>query len=61
MSNNKYKILVVEDDRSISGFVQTVLETSGYQVLTAQGNCWPGSVRFCGPAVITPLHLPAAP
>ena len=35
MSNNKYKILVVEDDRSISSFVQTVLETNGYQVLTA--------------------------
>lgn len=36
MSNNKYKVLVVEDDRSIAGFVQTVLETNGYQVLTAQ-------------------------
>ena len=35
MSNNKYKILVVEDDRGIAGFVQTVLETNGYQVLTA--------------------------
>ena len=36
MSNNKYKILVVEDDQSISAMVQTVLEASGYQVLTAQ-------------------------
>ncbi len=36
MSNNKYKILVVEDDRSIAYFVQTVLEANGYQVLTAQ-------------------------
>ena len=36
MSNNKYKILVVEDDRSISGFIQTILETNGYQVLTAE-------------------------
>jgi DNA-binding response OmpR family regulator len=36
MSNNKYKILVVEDDRSIVSFIQTVLETNGYQVLTAQ-------------------------
>ena len=35
MSNNKYKILVVEDDRNIINFVQTILETSGYQVLTA--------------------------
>ena len=36
MSNNKYKILVVEDDRNISAMIQTVLETNGYQVLTAQ-------------------------
>ena len=36
MSNNKYKILVVEDDRNILSMIQTVLETSGYQVLTAQ-------------------------
>ena len=36
MSNNKYKILVVEDDRNISSMIQTVLYTNGYQVLTAQ-------------------------
>ena len=36
MSNNKYKILVVEDDRNILIMIQTVLETNGYQVLTAQ-------------------------
>lgn len=36
MSNNKYKILVVEDDRGIANFVQTVLETNGYQVLYAE-------------------------
>ena len=36
MSNNKYKILVVEDDHNIASFVQTVLESNGYQVLTAQ-------------------------
>ena len=36
MSNNKYKILVVEDDRNILSIIQTVLETNGYQVLTAQ-------------------------
>ncbi len=36
MSNNKYKILLVEDDRSIAYFVQTVLEANGYQVLTAE-------------------------
>jgi len=36
VSNNKYKILVVEDDRNILSMVQTVLDTNGYQVLTAQ-------------------------
>jgi len=36
MSNNKYKILVVEDDRNILSMIQTLLETNGYQVLSAQ-------------------------
>ncbi len=36
MSNNKYKILVVEDDKNILSMIQTVLDTNGYQVLTAQ-------------------------
>ena len=36
MSNNKYKILLVEDDRNIASMIQTVLETNDYQVLTAQ-------------------------
>jgi len=36
MSNNKYKILVVEDDRNIASMIQTVLETNDYQVITAQ-------------------------
>ena len=36
MSNNKYKVLVVEDDRNIAGLIQTILETGGYQVLCAE-------------------------
>ena len=36
MSNNKYKILIIEDDRSILSMIQTVLDSNGYQVLTAQ-------------------------
>ena len=36
MTNNKYKILIVEDDRNILSMIQTVLDTNGYQVLTAQ-------------------------
>ena len=34
--NNKFKILVVEDDRNILSMIQTVLDSNGYQVLTAQ-------------------------
>ena len=36
MGNNKYKVLIIEDDRSIAGFIQTILEANGYQVLTAE-------------------------
>lgn len=35
MSNNKFKILIIEDDASIRRFVETLLHTNGYQVLTA--------------------------
>ena len=45
MSNNKSKILVVEDDTTISGMIQTVLETNGYQVLVAQ-RCRQGILMF---------------
>lgn len=38
MSNNKYKILVCEDDKNIRSIVATVLETNGYQVIVA-GSC----------------------
>ena len=36
MPNNKYKILVIEDDKNILSMVQTVLDMGGYQVLTAR-------------------------
>lgn len=35
MGNNKYKILLVEDEESIRGFVQTVMEANDYQVISA--------------------------
>ncbi len=45
MSNNKYKVLILEDDRNISSFIQTILETNGYQVLTAE-RCGQGLMVF---------------
>ena len=36
MSNNKYKILLVEDDHNIASFVQTILDANGYKVLLAE-------------------------
>ena len=50
MGNNKFKILIVEDDKNIANFIQTVLETNGYQVLTS-GRCTQGLMVFSS-------HLP---
>ena len=36
MSNNKYKILIVEDEANIRSFIKANLETSDYQVLCAE-------------------------
>ena len=35
MNNNKYRILCVEDDRSVSGLLRTLLDTNGYETLLA--------------------------
>ena len=35
MIQNKYKILLVEDESNIRNLVSTVLETSGYQTIMA--------------------------
>ncbi len=42
---NKYKILIVEDERNIIDFVSALLESGGYQVLTA-GSCAAGGMLF---------------
>ena len=60
MSNNKYKILILEDDRGIANFVQTVLETNGYQVLWTD-RCGQGILLFTSHVpdlVILDLGLP---
>lgn len=60
MSNNKYKILVIEDEGNIRSFVQTVLENGGYHVLTAS-TCSQGEMMFSSHVpdmVILDLGLP---
>ena len=60
MSNNKYKILVIEDESNIRSFVQTVLEAGGYHVLTAS-TCSQGEMMFSSHVpdmVILDLGLP---
>ena len=60
MSNNKYKILVVEDDYNILGMIQTVLDTNGYQVITAQ-RCQQGILMlssYVPDLVVLDLGLP---
>ena len=45
MSNNKYKILVVEDDSNILTFVQTILETNGSLTVFPYPRELPASAR----------------
>lgn len=60
MSNNKYKILLVEDEAKIRSFVETILDTNGYQVILAS-SCRGGITMFsshCPDLVILDLGLP---
>ena len=62
MSNNKYKVLVVEDDNTIAGLIQAVLEANGYQVLHAE-RCRQGILMVSSHVpdlVILDLGLPDA-
>ena len=60
MSNNKFKVLVVEDEANICSFIETLLETNGYQALVAQ-TCVMGMTMFISynpDLVILDLGLP---
>ena len=62
MSNNKFKILVIEDDAKIRNFVATVLEANDFSVYTAQ-TCSMGKTLFLShipDLVILDLGLPDA-
>lgn len=45
MNNNRYKILVIEDENNIRSFARTILEANDYQVLTAE-TCQNGIMMF---------------
>ena len=60
MSNNKYKILVVEDEANIRTFMETILESNNYQMICA-GSCGMGKTMFLSHTpdlVILDLGLP---
>jgi len=50
VNNNKYKVLIVEDEANIRNFVKTILVTNGYQALEAK-NASEGKMMFLS-------HLP---
>ena len=59
-NNNKYKILVIEDEENINNLLKALLETNGYQIITAK-NCGNGQMLFAShrpDLVILDLGLP---
>ncbi len=60
MNNNKYKILLVEDERNILTLLTALLEANGYKVLAAT-DCDTGTMMYCSHVpdlVILDLGLP---
>lgn len=60
MSNNKYKILIVEDETNICNLLETILTTNGYQVVI-EGTCRDGimmMMSYVPDLVILDLGLP---
>lgn len=60
MRSNKYKILVIEDDKTINNLVVTLLEANGYQAIAAF-SCGEGELMYAShypDLVILDLGLP---
>ena len=60
MGNNKYKVLIIDDEANIRSFMGAILESNGYQVLTA-ATCAQGEMMFsshCPDLVLLDLMLP---
>ena len=45
MNNNKYKILIIEDENNIRNFITALLEANNYQIITAE-SCSSGQLMF---------------
>ncbi len=62
MNNNKYKVLVIEDEENIRNLVKTLLETNGYSVVTAKNSKEAKLVNssHCPDLIILDLGLPDA-
>lgn len=60
MTNNKYKILLVEDEANIRNLVATMLETSGYQAILAESGSVAKSLytSYLPDLIILDLGLP---
>lgn len=58
--NNKFKILLIEDDRNIKNFVKTILTTNGYQTIEAKDGSSGIMLyhSYCPDLVILDLGLP---
>ncbi len=60
MSNNRYKLLIVEDERHITSLLGNLAQAEGFQVLTA-GSCEEGLLMFAShrpDLIILDLGLP---
>lgn len=60
MSNNRYKVLIIEDEANIRNFLKTLLTTNNYQVFTAE-NAAQGKMMFksyCPDLLLLDLGLP---
>ena len=62
MANNKYKILIIEDEANILSFVETILEANNYRTITAK-SCGEGKLLQAShlpDLIILDLGLPDA-
>lgn len=60
MANNRYKILIIEDEKHINNLLHALMETSGYQAISAY-SCEEGTMMYASyrpDLVILDLGLP---